>query len=119
MLSKYRVSLKSMMLLSHQMIEARLLWMKSRNIWVMSDYSHTKDSVTDILHIILHIINMENPMPSDELNSNQVNNAFTQLTSKICLTYAQSVLSSCPCSNKKGQKMVVLAEDGILGEKCV
>lgn len=59
---------------------------------VMPDYPHTKDSATGILHII----NMENPMPSGELNSNQVNNVFTQLMSKVYLTYAHNVLRACP-----------------------
>lgn len=59
---------------------------------IMPDYPHTKDSATGILHII----NMENPMPSGELDSNQVNNVFTQLMSKVYSTYAQSVLGTCP-----------------------
>lgn len=58
---------------------------------VIPDYPHTKDSATGILHII----NIENPMPSGELNSNEVNNVFTQLMSKVCLTYSQSVLGAC------------------------
>lgn len=50
---------------------------------IMPDYPHTKDSQTDILHII----NMENPMPSDVLESDKVNNVFTWLMSKVCSTY--------------------------------
>ena len=40
---------------------------------IMPDYPHTKDSQTGILHII----NMENPMPSDVLESDKVNDVFT------------------------------------------
>ena len=50
---------------------------------VMSDYPHTKDSQTNILHII----NMKNPMPNDVLESDKVNNVFTWLMSRVCSAY--------------------------------